>query len=120
MQAASTGRYSTGAWDVAFSPDGKLLASADGDGTVRFWNPATSQPVGAPLQATNPNGYVSGLAFSPDGKVLVSADSDGTVKFWEVAASTDPYLALCAEVGPPTSSAWQQYAPGEPEPKICA
>ena len=61
---------------VAFSPDGKLLATAGGDGTVRLWNPATRQPVGAPLRAVT-GGGVTGVAFSPDGKLLATADSDG-------------------------------------------
>ena len=36
---------------VAFSPDGKLLATADNDGTARVWHPVTGQPIGAPIQA---------------------------------------------------------------------
>ena len=51
---------------VVFSPNGKLLATAGFDGTVRLWNPATSQAAGAPLQTgSGSQGGVSVVAFSP-------------------------------------------------------
>jgi WD40 repeat protein len=102
---------------VAFSPGGGLLASADADGTVRLWNPATGQPIGAPIQTGAQ--VVAAVAFSRDGKLLASADSDGTVRLWQVSLFTHPYAALCAYVGPPTPQEWNHYASGERQPKVC-
>ena len=58
---------------MAFSPGGRLLAIADGDGTVRLWDPVTGQPVGAPIQASNASNGVPGVAFSPHGDLLATA-----------------------------------------------
>jgi WD40 repeat protein len=70
-------------WGVAFSPDGKLLATASADKTVRLWEVETRQPLGQPLYGHADR--VDGVAFSPNGKLLATASNDKTVRLWDVA-----------------------------------
>jgi eukaryotic-like serine/threonine-protein kinase len=69
---------------VAFSPDGEQLASAGGDGTVKFWNSRTGK-VMQTFQA-HTDSAVS-VAFHPDGNHLASHGADWTVKVWDLTAT---------------------------------
>ncbi|MBM4046816.1 MAG: hypothetical protein FJ279_17045 [Planctomycetes bacterium] len=71
---------------VAFSPDGKLLASGAWDGTVRFWDPETGAEK---MTLRGHRGAVNSIAFAPDGRSLASGaglrtESDNTVRLWDV------------------------------------
>jgi eukaryotic-like serine/threonine-protein kinase len=73
----------------AFSPDGKLLASAAGIGTKRelfIWETATAKLLGR-LQGHT--GAIFGLAWHPNGQTLASASNDGTIRVWDLLTMTE-------------------------------
>jgi roadblock/LC7 domain-containing protein len=74
--------HTYGVHGVAFSPDGKLLATTSDDGTARLWDAATGHAIRTLTGHAFP---VQAVAFSPDGKLLATASDDKTARLWDTA-----------------------------------
>jgi predicted NACHT family NTPase len=74
---------------VAFSPDGKLLATGDRDGIIGLWDIASGKEL---LNLASHTDSVCSITFSSNGQILASASSDTTVRLW------DTYTGECIKI----------------------
>jgi WD40 repeat protein len=95
-------------YGVAFSPNGKILATADLDGSAYLWSVADHSRISTLATPGSDNG-VSSVAFSPNGKILATGDQNGNAYLWDVA--TGSRLATLPTPGPNSSVSSVAFSP---------
>ena len=77
--------------DLAYSPDGSRIVTAERDGTLRQWESATGKAIGSPIRGHTGSAHVT---FTLDGQTIASAGRDGTLRLWNAdtgnALNTNP------------------------------
>jgi len=76
------GRHEAAVYTLAFSPDGRILASSGEDGVIRLWNAADWQ-AGRTLRGDD--GPIETIAFIPrQNTILAAGCRDGAIRFWNI------------------------------------
>ena len=78
--------HADGVKSVAFSPDGKTLASGSSDQTIKIWDLTSGRELRT-LVGHSEN--VTSVAFSPDGKILASGSWNQTIKLWDLISGQE-------------------------------
>jgi WD40 repeat protein len=105
LTSQETNRIVHGEWvtAVAFSPDGRLIASSSYvDGSLRLWEAQSGAAIRQPIKGHQVEGVhvgVLSVAFSPDGRQIASGGQDSTVRLWEVNSGAAIGLPLKGHEG---------------------
>ncbi len=78
--------HTNAVWSVAFSPDGKILASGSDDTNSKLWDVSSGKEI---QNLIGHNQGVYGVAFSPDGNSLATGGFDKIIKLWDVSSGQE-------------------------------
>jgi len=117
--------YNARVLSLAFSPEGKTLATGDASGRITLWQVHDNDMAALePARSISTAAMVRAVAFSRDSRFLVSGHSDGKIRLWDVRSSHDEPFATLIEHSRPIkalafSSNGEKLASGGEDKRIC-